>query len=281
MENREGLPGFALWYRLTKVGDNFRSQIQSVEKLLNFDREVLDIAIERVHELRDRLKAKGKFADIQLHAERTAKLLANIRQNDSLRNRYEIIANQALVLLVSYFSSSVHALFTEGVREALLRDMDSSLLRENLRISFRELRDANFDLRERAADLLVQSKDISFQDMQSIVRAFQDYVGISMEKTDEVNDLILALSGRHAIVHKGGIADTRFIRQIADATPRKIKPDVALNHTIQFSDTEVLEIARSMLAYIEIIAAKIMARFDVDKSLRKILLGFREKSSPN
>ncbi len=281
MENREGLPGFALWYRLTKVGDNFRGQMHSVEKLLNFDREVLDIAIERVHQLRDRLKAKGKFADIQLHAERTAKLLKNIRQNDSLRNRYEIIANQALVLLVSYFSSSMHALFTEGVREALLRDVDSSLLRENLRISFRELRDADFDLRERAPDLLVQSKDISFQDMQSIVRAFKDYVSISLEKTEEVNELILALSCRHAIVHTGGVADTRFMRQIADATPRGIKPDVVLNQTIQFSDTEVLEIAQSMLAYIEIIGEKIMERFDVDKSLRKVLLAFRERSSPN
>lgn len=67
---------------------------------MNFDRQVLQIAIERVNGLYDELKGREKVADLERYAERTVIVLNNIRRNDSLRHRYETIFNQALVLLV-------------------------------------------------------------------------------------------------------------------------------------------------------------------------------------
>lgn len=151
---------YRLQVHIGSITDNFRTQIESVEKLMNFDREVLDIAIGRISEFRKKLTTESKTSLLQVQADNTITLLKNVRKNDSLRHRYETIFNQALVLLVSYFSSSMHDLFCEGVRESLTRDTESALLKEQFRMTFRELRDANFDLREHAPDLLVQAKDI-------------------------------------------------------------------------------------------------------------------------
>lgn len=84
----------------------------------------------------------------------------------------------------------MHDLFCQAVSESLSRDAESSLLKEQVRFTLRNLRDATFDLRDRAPDLLVQTKDISFQDMQSIGRALKDCLGVTVERTELVNNII-------------------------------------------------------------------------------------------
>lgn len=243
---------------LKKIVQNFQMHIASVEKLMNFDHEVLEVAITSLREWRSQVRDNPK---LQRSAEHRIKLLDNIRLNDSLKDRYETIFNQALVLLISYFSSSMHDLFCQGVREVLANESDSALLREQFRLTFRELRDAEFDLSDRAPDLLVQSKDISFQDMQSISRAFKDYLDISLDRNDSVNDIIVGLSCRHVIVHSGGVADGRFMRQVAGAKPRKVRTIFVPGERIQFSDTEVLDVADSMVKYVTSAVDKVTEKF--------------------
>lgn len=242
-----------LKHRLSEmtISLRFKEHANSVEKLMSFDRDVLDFAILSLEEMRDRLVNHHQLGNPHLTAENTLQLLRGIRKNDSLRPRYQTIFNQALVLLVSYFGSSINDLFRLGVSEALDRGTDSGLLKEQVKVSFRELRDANFQLRDMAADLLIQTKDISFQDMQSVSRAFKEYVGISIEKTASVNEIILGQACRHAIVHSGGVADDRLLRQISGAHPRTIKPKIKLGENIQFSVEEVSQVANEMMAYLQ------------------------------
>src|ERR1043166_3445495 len=104
---------------LDKIRATFKANLDSVVSLINFDREVQDYAISRVQELHTRLK-KGGIDNARLNAERTVEILQNIRRNDSLRPRYEVIFNQALVLLVSHFGSAVGDIF----RYAVMRELE-------------------------------------------------------------------------------------------------------------------------------------------------------------
>jgi hypothetical protein len=72
--------------------------------------------------------------------------------------------------------------------------------------------------------------------MQSIARAFKDYLGIEIERTQRVNDIVLAQGCRHVIVHSGGIVDDRLVRQLSSAQPRRLKPRLVLGERIQFTD---------------------------------------------
>ena len=245
------------------VVEAFRKHIDSVERLMNFDRDVLAFAIETIGELQQRLVQHHKLDNPSLTAERSLKILSGYREHDSLRTRYETIFNQALVLLVSYFSSSVHDLFRRGVAVALVQDSDTPLLREQVKLSFRELRDADFELRDLAPDLLVQAKDISFQDMKSIANAFKDYLGINVERSPNVHDIILAQGCRHVIVHAGGIVDERLVRQLRGAIPRELKKELSVGQAVQFTVPEIRDVAAAMLAYLESVARSVEVKYGV------------------
>lgn len=229
----------------------FKGHIEAVERLMNFDRDVLDIAITQLSDLRDRLKQHHKLDNPQLTAERTLEILRGIRQHDSLRPRYSAIFNQALVLLVSYFGSTVHDLFRQGIERVLDGGLECPLLAEGLRITMRDVRDTGLSLRQCAPDLFIQAKDISFQDMQSIVRAFGDHLEVRIERCSGMNDIIVAQACRHVIVHCGGLADDRLVKQVNNANPRDIKRTIDVGAEIQFTDIEVSAVGAKMLEFLQ------------------------------
>ena len=160
----------------------FEQHVQSVHKLMNFDREVLSHAIDAIEILQQRLTQHHKIDNPHLTVERTLQILRNYRQHDSLRHTDKTIFNQAVVLLVSYFGAAVHDVFRAGVSAALASDRDSPLLREQLKLSFAELREANFDLRKSAPDLLVNARDISFQDMTVLCERTKTTLALKSKK---------------------------------------------------------------------------------------------------
>jgi hypothetical protein len=224
---------------------------------MNFDRDVLAHAIDAIEALQERLTQHHRLDNPHLTAARTLQILRGYREHDSLRPRYQTIFNQALVLLVSYFGSAVHDVFRAGVAAAMESDRESPLLREQLKLTFAELRDANFDLRSRAPDLLVNAKDISFQDMKSIARAFKENLGLEVERTTAVNDIIAAQACRHVIVHTGAIVDEPLIRQLSGAHPRVLKPKLTVADHVQFTPDEVDLVAKAMVDYLRNLEAKV------------------------
>ncbi|MBI4809645.1 MAG: hypothetical protein HY799_11945 [Nitrosomonadales bacterium] len=243
--------------RLDNLESAFAQNIAGVHKLIHFDREVLGFAVAGIRDLSERLKQHHKLGNPYLTAENTLKSIENIRDNDSLRPRYKVIFNQAVVLLVSYFGSAVEDIFKAGVDALLDSGEDSDLLREDIKLSFREMQEASWHFRGVAADLLVQKKDLSFQDMQAISRTFKTYLGITIEKDNHVNNIILAQACRHVIVHAGGAVNDRLIRQVANATPREIKPAISRGEHIEFQPEEVELISRSMEAYVKGLVIKV------------------------
>ena len=196
---------------MASVVTAFEAHVASVRKLMHFDRDVLKLAIEHIRSLRDTLKRHHALDNPHLTADNTLQMLEGFHKHDSLRHRYQTIFNQALVLLVSYFGSTVHDLFRSGILRALDLPGDSQLLREQLTVTTRDLREVDFHARDLVPDLLVQAKDISFQDMQSIARAFRSYLEVQIDRDATVNDIIAGQACRHVVVHSGGTADDRLV----------------------------------------------------------------------
>jgi hypothetical protein len=169
--------------------------------------------------------------------------------------------NQAVVLLVSYFAAALHDLFRTAVAaRLLLDDVDSPLMREELKLSFRKIRERGWDLRAIAADLLVEQKDLTFQDMKSTAEAFRVYVGIRIKRDEKVNNIIVAQASRHVIVHAGHQVTQRMLHQIRDCQPRKLKPSLELGTLVQFSPDEIDIVANSMKDYVGEVAASLRDR---------------------
>lgn len=245
---------------LNSVKETFKGNVQSVHKLMNFDRDVQDILIEHIADLSHRLKTQQRITNELLNGERQLKMLRQIRENDSLRPRYEVIFNQAVVLAVSYFGSAIHDLLRLCIADAIKHKQHKRLLNEEFKVSIADLISNSASLEEAIGDLFITRKDISFQDMQSIGRAFSDYLEITVEKDVTVNDIICGQACRHAIVHDGARVNTRVMRQISAANPRKLKQRLNEGDALKFSPEEVDLLCESMNKYIENLCKKLEER---------------------
>lgn len=239
------------------IVNTFKDHIQSVEKLMTFDDDVLSLAITNIEALETKLKNHHKFDNPHISAQNTLTQLKSFRANKSLQPRYATIFNQALVLLTSYFSSTISDLFKLGVAKVLENNTETQLQKEQIKISFKELQENNFEVKDIAVENFILAKDISFQDTKSISRAFKDYLQIDIKKDENVNEIILGLQCRHVIVHTGAKVDANLLHSLKYATPRTLKRDLTIDQKIQFSITEVTTVASAMLKYIENISKEI------------------------
>jgi len=232
-----------------KILDQFKENVSSVNRLANFDRVVLDYSIKSIEDLQARLNVK--FKNESLLASGTLKQLKTIRKHDSMRGQYQEIFNQCVVLLVSYFGSTVSDIFNYSVTSNISDLIDQKAFTEEFKFSPKELSDYNFNLRDQIGEIIITKKGISFQDMKSINRAFRDFLNIDIRKNKTVNDIILGQACRHIIVHSGSIVDNKMMKQIADAKPRDLKPEIKLKTKVVFNFDEIEILAMSMQKYLE------------------------------
>lgn len=254
---------------MRNILENFKRHASDVDRLIDFDREVMQVAIATVEELRQRL-VKQQIENEQLNGTRALQLLRGIRDHESLKPRFSLILNQAVVLLVSYFGSAVEDIFSYAISASLRGNSSSRLRKEDMKLTVAELLDAMANPDESVAELLIEKKDLSFQDMQAIQRAFREYLNVEIEKDTTVNNIILAQACRHVIVHSGGEVTTRLLRQVSGAFPRDVKNDIAEKSTIHFAQQEVQAVAESMRQYLSSLVEKtekalsIASRIDLD-----------------
>jgi hypothetical protein len=236
-----------------KEKETFATNVQSVLELQDFDKAIMEICVFGLQTTAEVIEDQyGLFVPGTFLRERAA-LLERVREEKSLRPKYEAIFNQCVVLLVSHFASAVHGIFRAGVIAALRGHRSVPVVKHRLSVSWHALEQTQ-DGRERIfADLLIAQKDISFQDMNSIARAFKDHFGIHLERTPLTDDIILGQAARHVIVHAGGTIDERMIKQVADAQSRTLRPDLIDKTPLRFTRDEIDGLAKSMKAYLEML----------------------------
>lgn len=234
----------------------FKNNVADVDRLVNFDKEVLQVVVLTIEDLHTKLKPQ--FASEQMNGGRALSVIKGIRDNESLRSKYGAIFNQAVVLLVSHFSTALGDLFRSGVMAKLSGDGDMALWGEEIKITFSEMRDRDWNLKTAAADLLIAKHDFTFQDMGSTVRAFDKFVGVKLERDAVMNNIITAQACRHVIAHAGGRISERTLKQVSGANPRDLKKTLTINELVQFSATEIELLGQAMITFVERIDAAIL-----------------------
>lgn len=227
----------------------FSGNIESVSRLVNFDKEVQEIAINGIEDLHNFLKKEKGFDNPKWNGERTLQMLRGIRHSQVLRERYSTIYNQAVVLMVSYFGSTISDVFRRAASRSLDRG-DPTVLETELKIRIAEVLALRESASDQIGDLLIQKDGISFQDMQSTHRAFKQYFGVVIQTNETVRNIIVGQACRHAIVHDGATVNARTINQIRNASPRTLKPKLLLGEKIVFSISEIDELSSNMKQYI-------------------------------
>jgi hypothetical protein len=230
---------------------SFESNLNAVARLLHFDDLIIEAAVGGLRRLQFELEQKNRNLAANTVANR-ALLLTNLKGADLLRPDYQIMFNQCVVLLVSHFGSALHTLFRQAVAAALRVGALVPAADEELKVSWRAVLAAEADRDLMFADLLIAKHEVSFQDMQSVVRAFKNHLDVNIERTSRTNNIIVGQAARHVIVHSGAIVDGKLLNQVRRANPRTLKPELPeIGQPIQFSTEEVEQLSSDMLAYVQ------------------------------
>jgi hypothetical protein len=236
--------------------ENFATNLRAIEQLVRFDDRLIEMVLAPLERHRERL-VRAEITNTRLLPDPLIATLRNIKRSESLKTYYRALYNQWLVLLVSYFGSAVRDLFVDATADAIRRRTRDVVLKESIKAPIEELAEEHDDPASFLADLLAGSEGMSFQDMQSIGRAFGRYFDADVPRDDVVNDVILAQACRHAIVHAGGLVDRKMLRQLRDAQPRTLKPKLTLNESLSFEPSEIDRAAEAMRAYLARLAVAI------------------------
>lgn len=242
---------------MEKILRTFKANVERVYDLAEFDHIVLGMAISALDDLQTKLQEH--FENRTYLVTNTLNALRNVRQNNSLRPKYQHVFNQCVVLLVSYFSSAVGDVFRCAFCRSLEKPTSNTLQDEEMKLSLREIIELGSNTAERMSDMFVQKKDISFQDMQSIVRTFKHYWRIEIARDQKMNDIILGQAARHVIVHSAARIDAKMVAQVEKAQPRTLKENVRVDDSIEFSVDEIRCLGAAMVEFIADLEARVEA----------------------
>ncbi len=238
---------------MQEIKSNFAENLKSVNDLLNFDKLILDYCESHVSITNNNIK---QFPNISRNAkfnlDTLVTTLKSIKTNDSLKKHYDSMYNQGLVLLVSYFTLAVTEIFRKSITYSIKNNLELACGDENIKLSFSEIQNLLMEKTGEIGDIVIDRKEISFQDLKSVRNAFFDFFGINIQvESKDLHNIILGLACRHVIVHNQARVSEKFMKQIAVASDRTLKKEIRENNIIIFNIEEIQELEKSMNVYIE------------------------------
>ena len=243
---------------LSNIIEGFSDQLSKVFQIIEFDKEYIELVITQLNDHKINLIA----ADVhnkKLHPDAQIMLLKSIISSGPKQSKYQPVYNQCMVLLVSHFASVISSVFNETLT-TYLKHKDSlpgKICNKEYKFKLGELNELQYDLSKEIGRMIARRSDISFQDMKSIARAFDDFFNIQIERNQNTSNIIAAQALRHAIVHNGEKVDNNCIGQLKNAADRVFLFDVSLGEDIKI-DKDILEkVKASMIKYVEDLSSNI------------------------
>lgn len=262
--------------------EEFNDGLEKVRSLLSFDEEVLSVSIEHLENLvrpwsisrqpEIKAKAQGLQAVIQT--------LKNSRNEGRLKPKFQIIANQGVVLLVSYFSAALFNLFRRNVVWSLIVGLANEQS-QDFEVKVQAKRLSQTMDRLEIGGLIAEKQGYSFQNMEDICKAFESHFGVALRDKDlpknspiiiTRNNVQLALACRNVIVHQGTVIDEKFIRQLKNANPRTLLSKIKKQEAVNFTFAEVNVVAEEMKKLLEYISTDLQNRLKLQEEAYKAFL---------
>jgi hypothetical protein len=142
---------------------------------MHFDDKVLEFMLAPLEGWADRVnRADLDITKARMRHDNIVQIIKTVRSNQSLRRYYEQMYNQCILLMVSYFAAAAREIFTDNLAMAISFD-NATVLEEELRLTVEQFTTLDGDPNRYVGAALADTKDMSFQDMQSIDRGFRKY----------------------------------------------------------------------------------------------------------
>lgn len=241
---------------LDQIEKEFSEYAESIDKLLTFDEYVLEAALRHFDGAIETLERGGLTQNPAFNKLKIGRrLLVNIKEDASLRSSYQAIYNQIVVIWVSVLAATLESLFKYLIAKNYPRippkKKDRKIKIGDLQL-FENVKEAFGDI------VLKADAEISFQDIGSIKRTFEEYFGIHFNNNDlHLHNVAFAIRARHAIVHNAGRIDMGFQKYAnQELSKRTVMKDLS-GTSLQFGLEEAKQLSNSFRTFVTNLLSKI------------------------
>lgn len=230
--------------------------VDAVRQMARFDRLVLS-TVESLLVTVDKAHDAAGFQNPKHRVKHVIKAVQSIQENQSLAPKYQEMYNQCAVLLTSHLTAGLTEALRIGLAACLERDRPIPLT-DKLRVTAEDLRQAHADTSFGIADLILAKTDYTLQDMKSTRRAFSELLGLELDESVDMHNVVVLQNARHKIVHDGALATREFMRATAVARDA-MSLDLVLieGEKIRFGASTVDQAADSVSVFVRATVAAI------------------------
>jgi hypothetical protein len=225
--------------------------LQNIEKLISIPQFIQETAIDALEKIL--IEEKDLLNTTKIKIRNTSQALKNI-SNGSIQQSFSIIYNQVCVLSVSTLNAKIEDYFINYIASGAWKDLRNI---NKIKLTLAELSDYKFQIIAPLGKIiLAKDNSINFQDLQSTIRTFNDYLGKDINIEENLKkQIIFYQQCRHVLVHKNGIIDDEFLNKVGSNNLK----NYTLGQQIKLDNEDWLKIKKIFPEIIRIInSAKTM-----------------------
>lgn len=234
-------PSRAIEESILGLQESLVLRIDDVLRIIELNKNIIDIANDSLGLITDELKQAGKGGGIIAQIANKSTVLSKLSDNEEIKKQILIVREQVAVLFITsleVYSSDVIRL-VGNERSDLFNFKNSN---EKITFDQRMLKDG-FRLGDAILEHIL-AKGNSFQDLQSSLRIFSEYLDIKIVLTEENREaLILIAASRNIIIHNSSKVNRKFLDQIERT---KYKHKFVLDETVSIDD-DIIVLAKDAI----------------------------------
>ncbi len=227
---------------LTNLLADIDERIADIKAVSDVNEELVKIAVTGLKSIKKDLEATNGNLGIKQKVDRQLNTYNTVAKIPELASKLPIIREQMVVLMI-------------GALEVFVADVYKSIANHNPEYFFwNEKEKISFDpllFKDgfTMGDVVIghlKNKQVSFQDLKSLLESFELYCRVKIELDNETRDtLILSAAARHIIVHNRSMIDTQFLNQIK-LTGFTAKNNYLKGDKIKIDDRFILTLSNSI-----------------------------------
>ncbi len=242
--------------KINNVLETFKNNLKQIDQLSEIGSDAGNILLEMLGNLKRENERMSAFLPYKQKLDIVIDQIRNIKNHPILIEKYKIIYNQSVVLVIATFESFMNDL----IKNIIDNYPDIINWPEKKQISF----DPNI-LKYSSptiGSLIIGSslrEKYNFQDLQSTINFLKEYLHLDLIVEDELkNKLIEYQALRNVIIHNAAIIDDKFLKQIRNI---EIKKRYNINDPIKLKEADYKEARNSFEKFSDKIFNMIRKKF--------------------
>ena len=196
---------------LNNLYDDFNSRLNDINSLDDINDELIKIFKSNLNHIKNEVVQTGKFGGLLKKIEIQLNMIDQVSRLPGINKKLNSMREQSIVLSVGAFEVFISDIFRTIANKSPEYYIWSNE-KEKIYIDTGSF-NSGFTLGDAIISHL-KNKQYSFQDLQSILKAVENYFGLEISLDNEIKDkIIIGTSMRHIIVHNRSIIDVTFLKQ--------------------------------------------------------------------